>query len=71
MQVESSAAKALSDWQAIFSGQSIQIAKQLAKESGSRQITTSHIRQAALEAMEGLKQQIESKEAKNDDRRAA
>ena len=71
MQVESSAAKALSDWQTAFSEQSIQRAKEIPRESGASQIKSSHIRQAALEAIAGLKQQIESKESKDDDRRAA
>ena len=44
MQVESSAAKALSDWQTAFSEQSIQRAKEIARESGASQIKSSHIR---------------------------
>ena len=71
MQVESRAARELSDWQAIFAGQTIQRAKELAEKSGADEISVSHFRQAALAAIEGLREVIESKENKDNDRRAA
>ena len=71
MQVESSAVKELSEWEAFFSSQTIQRAKELAEKSGADKITVSHFRQAALVTIEGLREAIKSKENKDNDRRAA
>ena len=71
MQVESSAVKELSDWEAFFSGQTIRRAKELAEKSGADKICISHFREAALATIEGLSEVIETKENKDNDRRAA
>ena len=71
MQVEASAAKALSDWQAVFSGQTMQRAKRAAEASGTSQVTIADIRQAALHVIAGMREDIKLKVAKDDDRRAA
>ena len=71
MEVETSAAKALSDWQAFFAGQAMQRAKEIAEQSGTNRISISQLSQAALDTVAGLESEIKRKSARDDDRRAA
>ena len=71
MEVKTSVAKTLSDWQTFFAGQTMQRAKEIAEQAGTKKISQMHLSKAALETIERLKSEIQQKAAQDDDRRAA
>ena len=71
MEIKASAAKALSDWQAFFATESMNRAKEIARNSETQQISISHLNEAALETIERLKIEIQRNTGQKDDQKAA